>query len=298
MQLGTVGVFSPSLRRASGAARVADAAAELEEMGFGAIFLPGRGPVPMAESATAILGATRHTIVGSGVLSTYATPAPQAGAFFAEIDAAFPGRFLLGLGVSHEALVAPRGQVYGNPIAAMSGYLDQLDALEPAVPVDRRIIAALGPRMLALAAARGRGTVPYLVSAEGTAAIREHLGAGPTVAVMVMCVDEADPTTARAIAREQLAFYMGLPNYTNSIKRLGFGDDDLHPHASDRLIDAIVAWGDESRIAERVGRHLAAGADHVSLNLVPTADDVVPLDRWRRLAGVATSFPSAPQGVL
>ena len=196
----------------------------------------------------------------------------------------YPDRFLLGLGVSHAPAVERSEQVYEHPLAKMQGYLDALDAAEPPVPAAERMLAALGPRMLALAGDRTAGAHPYLVGPEHTAFARETLGTGPLLAPEQKVVLDTDPTRARAVARQHLARYLELPNYTNNLLRTGYGDDDLADGGSDRLVDGIVAWGDLSAIDARVREHRDAGADHVCLQVLLEDPSALPRDEWRALA--------------
>jgi probable F420-dependent oxidoreductase len=169
----------------------------------------------------------------------------------------------------------------------MKNYLDELDALpNQGVPPADRMLAALGPKMLELAATRSRGTHPYLITPEFTAKARAQLGSGPLIAAEQGVVLETDPTTARDIGRENLANYLMLPNYTNNFLRLGFTEDDIANGGSDRLIDGLIAWGDEETIAARVKAHHDAGAEHVCIQvLTPLGQGLsAPIEQWRRLA--------------
>jgi probable F420-dependent oxidoreductase len=195
------------------------------------------------------------------------------------VDAAHPGRFVLGLGVSHAKLA----DQYRRPYSALVAYLDALDAA--GVPAERRVLAALGPKTLQLSADRAAGAIPYLVTPEHTAQAREILGEAPLLAPEFKVVPETDPTRARALAREALAMYLSLPNYTNSFLRLGFTEDDLADGGSDRLVDALYAWGDEDRIRDRVNAFHEAGADHVAIQVVDDGPrDGLQREAWRRLA--------------
>ena len=203
----------------------------------------------------------------------------------ARVTSAYPDRFLLGIGVSHAALVD--GQEpgrYARPLAVTRTFLDEIDATTPTVPVNERALAALGPKMLELSRDRSAGAHPYLVPPEHTRFAREILGGGVLLAPEQHVVLETDPEKARAIARESLAIYMTLPNYVNNWRRFGFTDDDVSGAGSDRLVDAIVAWGDEAAIARRVREHLDAGADHVCVQVATDRRGEMPLAGWRRLA--------------
>jgi probable F420-dependent oxidoreductase len=243
-----------------GLVELAETASELEELGYGTIWLGGS---PDARHAAPVLAATSTITVATGIVSIWSYEAKDVAARFAELESAHPGRFLLGLGVSHAALA---GERYRRPYAAMTQYLDELDAVD--VPSGRRILAALGPRMLELSRDRAAGAHPYLVTPEHTAEARALLGEGPLLAPELGVVLEADPDRARTVARGALAVYLKLPNYTNSWLRLGFTEDDLAGGGSDRLVDALYAWGDEDRVRRRVEDFWAAGADHVALQLL------------------------------
>jgi len=292
MDLGRTGIWSGELRFGERGA-VRDAAAELERLGYGTLWIPGGiGGEVFAESRD-LLDATEHAVVATGILNLWMHTAHEASTEHAALTADHPGRFLLGIGVSHAPLVdtedAPR---YSNskPIAMTNAFLDGLDAAEPPVPVDERVLAALGPRMLELAAERTAGVHPYLVPPEHSVIARATVGPDKHVAPCQHAVLDTDPATARATAREMLSIYLTLPNYVNNWLRLGFTEDDVAGAGSDRLVDTVVVWGDEATIAERVGAHLDAGADHVCVQVAKTpADDAMPLEAWRRLAPALNS---------
>jgi len=202
---------------------------------------------------------------------------------------AYPGRFLLGLGVSHIPLVEKvRGHSYGKPVTSMRAYLDGMDrtlyrAVLP-VTAPTRVLAALGPQMLRLAATRAGGAHSYFVPPEHTAGAREILGSERLLAVEQAIILEADPTKARTIARAHTSRYLALPNYVNNLRRLGFGDADLANGGSDRLVDAIVAWGDMTSVIDRVRAHQSAGANHVCIQLLPADPQALPMAQWREVA--------------
>jgi probable F420-dependent oxidoreductase len=281
MALGRVGVWSTGLRpedrSALEAARAA--AVELEQLGYGAIWLGGS---PDVRHATPILEATSRITVATGILNIWSDTADAVAARHAALVAAYPGRFLLGLGASH----APMVENYRKPYSAMVAYLDALDAAVRPVPLHERVLAALGPRMLGLARDRALGAHPYLVTPEHTASAREILGAGPLLAPEVKVVVETDPVRARARARKHLAVYLGLPNYTANLLRLGFTDDDLTDGGSDRLIDHTFAWGSLETITKRVAEFQDAGADQVVLHVVTDERFDLPRREWRELATV------------
>lgn len=278
--VGRYGVWSIELRSEDPDRRgeLDEAAAELEELGYGAIWLGGNST---ADHAAPLIGATRHIVVGTSIQSVWQQDAATSATGFTEVEAAHPGRFVLGLGVSHGPLVKD----YRRPYAAMTGYLDELD--RAGVPADRRVLAALGPRMLELSRDRAAGAIPYLVTPEHTADARGALGEGPLLAPEFKVVLEPDADRARETARAYLGRYLQLPNYTKNFLRLGFTEADLADGGSDRLIDAVFAWGDESRIRERVTAFHEAGADHVALQVVTGGTgDTLPREQWRRLASL------------
>ncbi len=259
--------------------RPVDTAAELESLGYGALWSSGgfdRGLSPHFER---LLASTDRVTVASGIVSIWASAPGDVGRAVADLEARFPGRFVLGLGASHAALV----EHYAHPYTRMVGYLDALDALETPVAPERRVLAALGPRMLQLAAARAAGAHPYFVPVEHTARARGILGPGPLLAPEVAVVLESDPARARELARGYAAVYLGLPNYTQNLRTFGYGDEDIGGGGSDRLIDAVIPWGDVAAVAARVHEHHDAGADHVCLQVVAGRQEI-PLDGYRQLA--------------
>ena len=278
--LGRYGVFTfAGVVERSPRAR-GELAAWLEELGFGAIWLANA----TAEAAAPFLAATSKVIVGTAIQCIWTQDAASTAAQYAELEAAHPGRFVLGLGVGHPQ----RNAEYQRPFAALSEYLDGLD--DPAggkpVPAGRRVLAALGPRMLGLARDRTAGTLPYLVTAEHVAEARATLGEGPLLAPEVGVVLATDPTQARTLARGALARYLPLTNYTRNWFRGGFTEEDLAGGGSDRLIDALFAWGDEEQIRARLDAFHAAGADHVVLQPIeeagPSPDGLRRLGRLLR----------------
>ena len=271
------------------AARAQEVAAEIEGLGFGTLWTPEAVGREAFTSAGLLLAGTSTLTVATGIASIWARDAMAAAAAHRTLSEAYPGRFLLGLGVSHQPMVDHvRGHRYERPYSAMAEYLDRMDgavfmAAQPTV-APRRVLAALGPRMLRLAAERAAGAHPYFVPPEHTAVAREALGPEPLLCVEQAVVLETDPTVAREIARTHTGIYTGLPNYANNLKRFGLTDEDLAGAGSDRLVDAIVAWGTVEDAVARVRAHLDAGADHVCIQVV-TADAGTPaLPEWRALA--------------
>ncbi len=278
VDLGRVGVWwSATWRQADDGS--ADVDAELEVLGYGALWSSGGFEPGLAGRFEHLLSATTRMTVASGIVSIWATPHDEIARAAADLDARYPGRFVLGLGASHAAIV----ENYALPYTHMVEYLDTLDAAGPMVEKDRRVLAALGPRMLALARDRAAGAHPYFVPVEHTARARSILGKDPLLAPEVTVVLERDPTTARELARTFTTGYLTLPNYANNLRSLGFEEDDLADGGSDRLVDAVVAWGDVDTIASRIREHHAAGADHVCVQVLSSLD-AFPLTAYRELA--------------
>ncbi len=265
-----------------------DQVAELAELGYGAVWIPeavGRDPLV---ASSLLLSGSSDIVLGTGIASIWARDAMAMASAHKTITEAFPGRFLLGLGVSHQPAVDfLRGHSYEKPLTRMRGYLDAMDsslfmAAEPSTP-PVRLLAALGPKMLELAATRASGAHPYFVPVEHTAVARASLGDGPLLCVEQAVVLETDPTVAREIARRHTSIYLTLPNYTNNLKRFGWTDDDFADGGNDAVTDAIVAWGDIDAIRARVQAHHDAGADHVCVQVLGVDDAAVPA-LWRELA--------------
>ncbi|GAA3877428.1 LLM class F420-dependent oxidoreductase [Streptomyces lacrimifluminis] len=277
--VGRYGIWSFGLRSEDpeGLTERAEAAAELEELGFHALWL---GASPGVRHAAALVEATSRLGVATGIQSIWQYEATETASAVAELEESHPGRFLLGLGVSHAGM-ADR---YRRPYASMVEYLDALDAAGH--PAERRVLAALGPKMLRLSRDRAAGSHPYLVTPEHTAQARAALGETPLLAPELKVVLDTDPDRARTTARGSLAMYLALPNYTNNFLRIGFTEDDIRDGGSDRLVDAVFAWGSEDRIRERVDAFHTAGADHVALQVIEDQprDGALPRDGWRRLA--------------
>ena len=266
--VGRVGVWSRELRYCDDRGAARDAAAELESLGFSALFIPDAGGDVFGACAE-MLEATQSVPVLTGILNIWMHSAASVAA---GVDA-LGSRFVLGIGASHESMIGDR---YSRPLSAMRAYLDELDA----VGVRERFLAALGPRMLELSRDRGLGAHPYLVSVAYTRAARVALGPDALLLVEQGVVLAGD----RGPARAHIAPYLGLPNYVANFRRMGFGDADFADGGSDALVDALVAWGDEEAIAARVHAQLAAGADHVCIQVVDAVDDTPPRESWRRLA--------------
>jgi probable F420-dependent oxidoreductase len=287
VDIGRVGIWyggidalpSPEARRA---------AQVVEELGFGALWVAeavGRDPFV---SSSILLSATTTLPLATGIANIYARDPMTMVAGQKTLAEAFPGRFLLGLGVSHAHLVSNvRKHDYSKPYSYMVDYLERMDTAlfmaRAAEDDGGRVLAALGPKMLELSATKANGAHPYFTTPDHTATSRAVMGPEALLAPEQMVVLETDPTEARRIARIGMAVYLRAPNYLNNLRRLGFGDDDFADGGSDRLADAIVAWGTEDQIAARVGEHHAAGADHVCVQVLQDGH-AMPEAQWRRLA--------------
>ncbi|MFE5142861.1 TIGR03620 family F420-dependent LLM class oxidoreductase [Streptomyces fagopyri] len=284
-KFGRIGIWSGALHRSrvddARWAAIAEAVAELEELRYGTLWLGGS---PSPDDAAALVEATRTVTVATGILSIWEHSAEEVTARIAALDASAQGRFVLGLGVSHGAL-APR---YAKPYSAMVAYLDALDAAAPPVDPGRRLLAALGPKMLKLATDRALGAHPYLVTTEHTAEAREALGPGALLAPELSVVLDTDLDRARTTARNMLAMYLRLPNYTNNLLRLGFTERDFEDGGSVRLLDALFALGDAERVRARTREYFDAGADHIALQVLTAEEGGAGLPRaeWRELAEV------------
>jgi probable F420-dependent oxidoreductase len=275
MEVGRVGLWS--WLPATDLGPIVEAAAELERLGCGALWFP-ENPASF-DIARALLDGTNRMVVATGIVSIWKHEPAESAAAYHALTGDHPGRFLLGLGVSHAFLAD--GQ-YRRPLSKMREYLDELDAADPPVPVAGRALAALGPRMLELARDRTAGAHPYLTTPEHTRLAREILGPDRLLAAELPAVLDTDPERARTLARDHLRIYLLAPNYTNNWLRLGFTEADFADGGSDRLVDALVAWGDAGAIRERVARHHEAGADHVCLQIL-TGEQGLPVEQWRAL---------------
>lgn len=281
------GIWSSALRYGDRAA-AAEAAVELEGLGYDAIWLPDVGG-DLLERMGELLDATDSMTVASGILNIWFHEPQDVAAAHRRFVEAHGDRVLIALGVSHGPLIDQKAQgTYRRPLTRMVEFLDGLDAADPPLPTSARAIGALGPKMVALAGERTAGTHPYLGSPELTHRSRDALGPDAYLAPEQAVVLETDPDRARRIARSHLATYLGLPNYANSWRRMGWTDADIADGGSDALVDHLVVWGDEERIAARVQEHRDAGADHVCVQVVTDDPMTAPLDPWRRLAPALT----------
>jgi probable F420-dependent oxidoreductase len=276
IELGRIGIW----RHASGLGP--ELAAEVEALGYGAIWVGGSpdGDLAVVES---LLGSTDHIAVATGIVNVWKDDAATVGASYHRVTARYPGRFLLGLGIGHPEAT----RQYQRPYATLVSYLDELDDLK--VPAEGRVLAALGPKVLKLAADRTAGAHPYLVTPEHTRQARRILGDGPLLAPEQKVVLETDPEKARAIGRPRVQNpYLGLTNYLANLRSLGWTDADFADGGSDALIDALVVHGDAEAIGRGVTAHLEAGADHVAVQVLGPD----PLPALRALAGYLRLTPS------
>jgi probable F420-dependent oxidoreductase len=270
-RLGQFGVWRAAVQTTP------DLAASLEQLGFGAIWLGG-SPDGDLEIVDQLLAATSSIVVGTSIVNIWKDDAAKVAASYHRIQAAYPDRFLLGIGAGHREATAQ----YASPYEAVAGYVDELKAHH--VPAEGIVLAALGPRMLLLSADRTAGAIPYLVPPEHTRQARAVLGPGRLLAPEHKAVLDPDLAQARALGRKRVANpYLGLVNYTSNLRRLGFGDADLAEGGSDHLVDALVAHGNAQQVAAQLRAHLDAGADHVCIQLL-TGGGASPLPGYAELA--------------
>lgn len=288
-RIGKVGIWTGQLDYSSADA-VREAAREVEAAGYGALWTGEAVGREVLTAAHLLLGATERLVVATGIANVWARDALAMAAGQLALGEAFPARFVLGLGVSHKPLLDVRGQDYGRPLTFMRDYLAGMDhgydvyrAVRPQ-PQPPRVLAALGPKMLDLAAERADGAHTYFVPPEHTAQARERLGPGKLLAPEQVVVLETDPSAAREIARRHTTSYLRLPNYTNNLKRFGFDDTDFADGGNDRLVDTICAWGGAEAVAARVQAHLDAGADHVAVQVLVDDRKGLPRREWAELA--------------
>ena len=291
IDLGPIGVWTGALDQVP-SAQAAELAAEIEELGYGAIWIPeavGRDPFVMA---TLLLAGTSSLPVATGIANIYARDPMTMANAQRTVAEAFEGRFLLGLGVSHQHLVEGlRKHDYSRPLSHMRQYLERMHETiffaHGPQELPEMVLAALGPRMLQLSATATAGAHPYFVPPEHTAFARETMGPAAALYPEQMVILDTDAQVARELARQNMAIYLGLPNYTNNLLRLGFEQADidggLGGGPSDRLVDAIVVWGTPEQITARVQQHLDAGADHVGVQVLAEDPDTTA-DGWRILA--------------
>lgn len=288
VNIGKVGIWYGGID-ALPTPKAREAAQLVESLGYGALWVAeavGRDPFV---SSAVLLSATETLPLATGIANIYARDPMTMAAGQKTLAEAFPGRFLLGLGVSHGHLVAGiRKHDYSKPYSYMVDYLEKMEkalfmATAPA-EAPGILLAALGPKMLELSSTKANGAHPYFTTPEHTRISRDVMGPDALLAPEQMVVLETDPTEARRIARAGMKIYLGLPNYANNLKRLGFTEDDIADGGSDRLVDAIVAWGTEEKIAARVTEHHAAGADHVCVQVLMADPRTAPTAEFTRLA--------------
>jgi probable F420-dependent oxidoreductase len=270
-QLGTFGVWR-------GTPQVSpELAAQLEQLGYGAVWLGG-SPSADLEIVDQLLAATTTLAVGTSIVNMWQSDPATVARSFARIEASFPGRFVLGVGAGHPEATAH----YASPYDTLAGYVDQLEAA--GVPLDRVVLAALGSRVLTLAADRTAGAIPYLVPPEHTRRARQILGPDKLLAPEHKVVLDSGLSSARELGSRRVRVpYLGLVNYTSNLRRLGYTDEDLSGGGSDRLIDALVAHGTAEQVAAQLAEHLGAGADHVCVQLL-TRGDADPAPQYADLA--------------
>lgn len=282
MQLRGTGLWQFELKYGD-PGEIAEAAAELDSLGYSALWIPDVGGdlfTPLAH----LLENTSETTVATGILNIWMRTAAETGEWRDRLPGDQRERLLLGIGISHAPLIDSDDRTWDKPLARTRAYLDDMDAA--GIPADRRCVAALGPRMLELARDRSAGAHPYLVTPEHTAVARAAVG-DKGVFVEQGVVLETDAEQARMVARQALEGYAILPNYVNNWKRLGFTDDDV-ASLSDRLVDGLIAWGDVDAIAARVQEHRDAGADHVCVQVLAERGEPMPREAWRELAPALT----------
>jgi probable F420-dependent oxidoreductase len=276
MNVGRLGVWA--LVDSLTAEAEANFAQQVEEWGYSALWMGEATGRDVLVNASWLLAKTRSLIVASGIANVYARDAMAMAAARAQLNEQSGGRFLLGIGISHAPLVAAmRGHDYGKPVPTMRAYLEAMARAKYASPAPAQrpvtVLAALGPQMLALAGAAADGGHACNTTVDQTVQAREILGPGKLLCVEQKLLLEPDAGRARAIARANLLPYLGLPNYVNSWRRAGFGDADFAGNLSDRLVDALVAWGDEDALAARIEAHWSAGADHVCIHTMHADPD-------------------------
>ena len=287
--LGRIGLWTFALD-VQPMAKAQEAAAEIDELGFGTVWLPEAIGREIFTSSALILSATKNINVASGIASIAARSAHTMQSGWKTLSEAFPGRFVLALGVSHSHMVTKLHKLsYDKPYSNMVEYLDIMDkspyaAAAPQVPM-YRMIGALGPKMLQLSAERGVGAHPYFTTPQHTVEARALLGAKPLIAPEIAVIFETDKDKARETARKFMSTYTRLPNYANSLMRLGFTQDDV-TNQSDRLVDEIVTWGSLDKIAARIKEHHDAGANHVCVQVLTHNPLELPMAGWRELSAL------------
>lgn len=286
--MGRVGLWSADFDLQP-MSKAQEAIAEVEEMGFSALWVPEAVLREPFASTALLLSATKKLVLATGIASLHARTAQTMQAGWKTVSEAFPDRFVLGIGVSHAPMVqGVHKAAYDKPYSTMVDYLNAMDAglyFSPAPSsTPRRVLAALGPKMLQLAAERTDGAHPYFTPVEHTAFARTTMGADAFLAPEVAVILETDATKAREIARGFMKTYTRLPNYANNLKRFGFTDGEIIDQ-NDRLVDAIVGWGSTDAVVSKIKEHFDAGADHVCIQVLTDATGTLPMAQWRELAG-------------
>jgi probable F420-dependent oxidoreductase len=277
LDLGRYGVWLPSR------SITPELAAQIESLGYGAAWIGG-SPDADLKWVEPALAQTSSLQLATGIINIWSSPAADVAESYHRIENAYPGRFLLGIGVGHPE----HTQEYRKPYDALVEYLDELDSAS--VPTSRRVLAALGPKVLALSAERSAGAHPYLTTPEHTAQARELIGNTVFLAPEHKVVLTTNANEAREIGRKTADFYLGLSNYVNNWRRLGFTDADVRKPGSDKLIDAVVAHGTPEQIAARLNEHLEAGADHVAIQVLGGPDGKL-VGALEELAGALGLIP-------
>jgi len=273
VELGSFGVWTSY--RAIGENNAGEAARLVEDLGFGTFWLGGS---PKVSQTRPLLDASRGLTLATGIVNVWADDPASVAAEYAELAGEYSDRLLVGIGIGHPEATSD----YAHPLGSMRDFLDRLDAASTPIPADRRCLAALAPKMLALAVQRSLGTHTYFVPVEHTRYVRERFGAGPLIATELACVLDTDTDRARETARRYAKLYLGLGNYTSNLLRHGFDEADIADGGSDRLIDAVVPHGTAEEIADVARAHLDAGADHVCLQ--PVVVSGVPREQWGALS--------------
>ncbi len=295
--LGRVGIWTFDLDLQP-MTRAQEAVIELEELGYRCVWVPEAvGREPFASCAL-LLSSTKHLTMATGIASMHARSATTMAAGWKTLTEKFGDRFLLGIGASHQHLAEKVHQsTYSKPFSAMVEYLDAMDNAvffaAPSATSPRRVLAALGPKMLKLSAQRGLGAHPYFVPVEHTAGARVILGDDALLAPEIAVVFDTNAETARATARQHMLTYNRLPNYANNLLRLGYSQNDIagpDKMPSDKMVDAIVVWGTFETIIKRINDHISAGANHVSVQVLSSKAGVLPTAQWRELAAALKSF--------
>jgi len=293
MELGRIGIWSWAFANMPSHA-LREIMPEIESLGFRTMWYPEYLSREALTGGAVLLAAGKNCIAVTGIAVIWGRDATTMANGSRTLAEAYPGRFALGIGVSHRPIVTTRGWNYERPYSTMVDYLDAMEktryigpppAQEPPV-----ILAALGPRMLRLAAKRAWGAHPYFVTPEHTHSARAILGAGTILAPEQAVVLSTDADAAREIARNHASLYLSLPNYRNNLMRLGWCEEDLDHGGSNALIDAIVAWGDLDTIRSRIDSHLEAGADHVGVQVLNGQEQGFPITEWREIAPALTDL--------